>query len=147
MNLDQYPVQVLQGGSVYVFVSVGTRGRVLKVVQYEETEEEGTFNLAFGDFNAETGELDDRSITNNGDREKVLATVAATAVDFLNSRPHASVRAQGSTDVRTWLYQRKLNQYFDEVNENFSLWGRTADGWEAFERNKDYLSFLIQPKT
>jgi hypothetical protein len=147
MNLDKYVVQELRNGNVYAFISAGIKGDVLKVVQYEKTAEGDTYNLAFGDFNVETGELDDRSITNNGDREKVLATVAATVVDFLNSHPHAKVRAQGSTEVRTWLYQRKLNQYFEEVTENFSLWGRTAAGWEEFERNKDYQAFLIQPKS
>jgi hypothetical protein len=38
-----------------------------------------------------TGELDDLSITNNGDREKILATVAATVLDFTDYQPGALV--------------------------------------------------------
>jgi hypothetical protein len=33
------------------------------------------YNLGFGDYNEITGLIDDKVITNNGDREKVLATV------------------------------------------------------------------------
>ena len=42
----------------------------------------GYYNLAFGDFNEETTEIDDNIITNNGDGIKVLATVVSTLYAF-----------------------------------------------------------------
>lgn len=39
--------------------------------------ETNLYNLAFGDKNPLTGEIDDKIVTDNGDSEKVLATVVA----------------------------------------------------------------------
>jgi hypothetical protein len=46
------------------------------------------FNLAFGDWNEEYHLLDDSARTNNGDRDKVLVTVAFTALDFSRQFPN-----------------------------------------------------------
>lgn len=54
-----------------------------KYVIYYKLEED-LFNLAFGDWNSELQRIDDTKRSNNGDREKILATVAATAIDFVN---------------------------------------------------------------
>ncbi|MFY7789008.1 MAG: DUF6934 family protein [Thermoflexibacteraceae bacterium] len=40
-----------------------------------------TTNLGFGDKHPITGEIDDLAVTDNGDSEKVLATVAATVYE------------------------------------------------------------------
>jgi hypothetical protein len=46
-------------------------------------------HIGFGDWKVELGELDDLSRSNNGDRDKVLATVAFTAMDFTDKYPGA----------------------------------------------------------
>ena len=60
---------------MYHFISEGNKGKIEKVVIYEEMEIEGFFNLGFGDRNPITGYLDDEITTDNGDTEKVLATL------------------------------------------------------------------------
>ena len=42
------------------------------------------YNIAFGDKDNTTGNIDDTIISNNGDSEKVLATVAATVYAFID---------------------------------------------------------------
>jgi len=66
----------------FEFVSICRKGRIKKMVQYSQMSVEGYYNLAFGDFNEETGDMDDRVITNNGDSLKVLSTVASTVYAF-----------------------------------------------------------------
>ena len=40
------------------------------------------YNVGFGDFDPKSGKINDLVVTDNKDREKVLATVVATAMDF-----------------------------------------------------------------
>lgn len=76
MKIDKYPVIVGETAMVFEFVSTGIRGSVPKLVVYSETHLHDFYNLGFGDKDEETGNIDDEVITNNGDSEKVLATVA-----------------------------------------------------------------------
>jgi hypothetical protein len=48
---------------------------VNKIIKFSETALKGYYNLAFGDKDDETGEINDRIVSNNGDSEQVLATV------------------------------------------------------------------------
>jgi hypothetical protein len=63
-------------------VSEGPKGKIAKLVQFGETNFKGLYNLAFGDKDLITGEINDSVISNNNDSEKVLATVVATVYAF-----------------------------------------------------------------
>ncbi len=76
-------------------------------------------NLAFGDKNHLTGEIDDRIVTDNGDSEKVLATVVAAVYSFCDHFPDVWIYATGSTAARTRLYKMGINKYFDVVQADF----------------------------
>lgn len=80
MKYPRYPV-IASDDYTYDFFSEGPRGRIKKGIFYLQIEE-NFFNLAFGDWNKELQDLDDSSRSNNGDRDKILATVAYTALDF-----------------------------------------------------------------
>jgi hypothetical protein len=82
MNLPQYEVTPDENLYKFTFISEGKNGKVEKIVLYEEINE-GVFNLAFGDKDITTGHINDRIVTNNGDTEKVLATVISTVYTFL----------------------------------------------------------------
>ena len=76
MHLKQCLLEADPTLTVYEFTSEGPRGRIAKLVMFTETNQAGLYNLALGDKDPLTGELDDTSISNNGDSEQVLATVA-----------------------------------------------------------------------
>ena len=59
-----------------LFVSEGPNGKIEKIIQFIETGIPGVYNLAFGNILPD-GSVDDFSKTNNKDRDKILATVAA----------------------------------------------------------------------
>ncbi|MCF0053180.1 hypothetical protein LXM25_24130 [Dyadobacter sp. LJ53] len=69
---------------VFKFWSEGCKGSVQKIIVYTETDSENVYNLGFGDYDPETGSMNDLSVTNNGDSAKVLATVASTVYTFTN---------------------------------------------------------------
>ena len=89
----------------FMFESVGQKGKIKKMVQYTEMSVEGFFNLGFGDYNEETNEIDDEVRSNNGDGQKVLATVVSTLYAFTNKYKQANVFATGNTEARTRLYR------------------------------------------
>ncbi len=92
------------------------------------------FNLAFGDWNEITGRIDDSTISNNNDRDKVLATVAATVIQFTTDFPRAIILAEGSNAARTRLYQMSITKFWDSIRQDFVLEGLRLDQWEPFRQ-------------
>lgn len=145
MKYPKYPVVVSADCHTYSFFSDGTRGRIAKVIIYSQIEGD-LFNLGFGDWSDKLQDLDDTSRSNNGDRNKVLATVAFTALHFTNRFPNAKIVVEGSTSARTRLYQMEIAGNLLEINKNFVVEGLFAHDWEPFLRGRNYRAFLIKRK-
>ncbi|MBK6979783.1 MAG: hypothetical protein IPH28_24045 [Cytophagaceae bacterium] len=146
MKLDKYDLKSGEKLEVFEFVSIGPNGKIPKIVQYTPTNYKDLFNLGFGDKNIETGEIDDLVISNNGDSEKVLATVVATLYAFMDIHKDAMVYATGSTKSRTRLYRMGISKYLNEINADFEIYGQLEYGWEEFQIGKDYEGFLVKLK-
>ena len=140
MKLDRYELIAGQNLTTFEFLSEGPRGNITKIVQFQQMNFPNLYNLAFGDLNPLTGELDDKIVTDNGDSEKVLATVVATIYAFTGKYPDAWVYATGSTTTRTRLYKMGINKYFD-------IMGDDQSEWEWYEKGKDYQAFAVHRKT
>lgn len=117
-------------------------------MQYTDTGTRNVYNLAFGDFNEERKEINDFSVTNNGDSLKVLATIASTVYAFTEKYPKAMIFATGSTAVRTRLYRMGITINLAEIKEDFVVFGLTIaeNNWEEFVIGEDYEAFLITKK-
>ena len=146
MHLDKYDLQSGEQLELFEFISVGTQGRIKKLVQYTPTNYKDLYNLGFGDKNEITGELDDTVISNNGDSEKVLATVVSTLYAFIDKHPNAMVYAKGSTHSRTRLYRAGITKYLNLIKEDFEIYGQLENQWHHFEKNVDYIAFLVKLK-
>ena len=94
MRYEKYDVDASENLSTFDFVSIGPMGLIKKRIQFQKVDDTDVYNLAFGDVNTESEDFDDTSISNNGDTEKVLATVAATVYSFTNRYPDALVLPQ-----------------------------------------------------
>jgi hypothetical protein len=146
MKLDHYELIVGHDLFSFEFVSEG-KCKVIKGIDFQKMHLSNLYNLAFGDINLDTGELDDLVVTNNGDAEKVLATIVAAVYAFTEKHPEAWVYATGSTKARTRLYRMGLNKYFDVVKEKFIMFGeRHNGGMEFYEKGKDYFAFAVHRK-
>lgn len=146
MHLEKYEIKSGEALEFFEFVSVGAKGRITKLVQYTPTNYKNLYNLGFGDKNLETGEINDSIISNNGDSEKVLATVVATLYAFMDKHSEAMIYATGSTNSRTRLYRIGISKYLEEIREVFEIYGEKGNDWEIFEKNTDYSAFLIRYK-
>lgn len=114
------------------------------MIEFQKTTNPEVFNLAFGDFNPQTQEIDDLSVSDNGDTEKVLATVVNAVYTFFNEYPDMFVYATGSTKSRTRLYRMGITRFYEEMKKDFYLYGQIGDEFVEFEIGTDYDGFLAQ---
>ena len=146
MNLPKYPLASSDKMMTFEFISEGPKGLIHKLVRFQPTNLKDIYNLAFGDKNLMTGEIDDTTISNNENSEKVLATVVATVYAFTDKYPDKWIYATGSTKSRTRLYRMGITKYLSEVYEDFEVLGERNDDWETFRKNVEYESFLVRRK-
>ncbi|WP_343688039.1 hypothetical protein [Chitinophaga sp.] len=146
MNIEKYPYKNTQLSANFEFESLGPKGKIKKIIQYELMGhlEDGTplFNLAFGDYNKRKRSYSDLTITNNEDKNKVLATVAGTVLDFSANYNKVAIHAKGSTPARTRLYQIGINTFKTEIVNHYTILGNRNDNWENFESGVNYDAFI-----
>lgn len=61
------------------------------------------------------------AVSDNGDTEKVLATVTDALYVFFDKHPTSYVYATGSTKARTRLYRMGITRFHDEMQNDFYL--------------------------
>lgn len=122
MQIEGYkcqPIEIPELNDTYGFNSEGPNGVIEKVVQFQTTGDfiggSPVVNLAFGDWDETTKRINDGSISNNGDKDKILATEAFTAVDYINRKGRFPIVVKGSCPRRTRLYQMALNIYIGKM--------------------------------
>jgi hypothetical protein len=111
VNLPKYQLKAENELIVFEFISEGPKGKIPKIIRFDETHIEDVYNLGFGDKNLETGDLDDMSVSNNADSEKVLATVVSAIYAFTDKYAGKWIYATGSTDSRTRLYRMGITKF------------------------------------
>jgi hypothetical protein len=133
--------------SSFDFVSVGKNGRILKRISFKSTETENAYNLSFGDV-TETNRINDSSISNNGDRNKILATVASAVDQFTKRYPWRTVYFVGRTDARNRLYRMAINLRWKELSAKYLIYADadSEDGWVPFQKNMKINAISIVRK-
>ena len=146
MKLPRYELKAEKSLMVFEFISEGFKGEILKLIIFSETSLKGVYNLAFGDKSAGTEEIDDTVVSNNGDSEKVLATVVSAIYAFTDYYPETWIHATGSTKARTRLYRMGISKYFDEVKQDFVIFGFRDGEWVDFEKDVDFSAFIVKKR-
>lgn len=131
---------------VYEFTSEGPKGQIPKIIKFSETALKDFYNLAFGDKDLASGDIDENVISNNGDSERVLATVVSAVYSFTDANSEVWVYATGSSKSRTRLYRMGISKYIDEVQKDFLVFGQLEGEWQEFKIGVDYTAFLVRRK-
>jgi hypothetical protein len=84
------------------------------------------------------------AITDNGDADKVLATVVSAIYAFTYKYPDSWIYATGSTAAKTRFYRMGINKYFEIAIEDFEIMGEIENEWEYFEVGKNYQAFAVK---
>ncbi|WP_419541755.1 DUF6934 family protein [Pasteurella oralis] len=155
MQIKPYPLSSSSSRLRYTFTSQNKNNgqKQEKIIEFSEIRSHkfaklglvSLFNLGFGD--TPDGELiDDKSVTNNGDMETTLRTVAQAAEDFFELHRSAVIFFQGSTPSRTRLYRMMLNKYYDDISIQFDILGICDNGLKKLKKGSSvkYKAFLVK---
>jgi len=147
IKLDRYELKAGRNLTTFEFLSEGTKSQIIKLVQFQQINLSNLYNLAFGDLNQLTGQFDDKLVTDNGNSEKVLATVIASIYAFAGQYTDAWIYAAGSTATRTRLYRMGINKYYEIVEGDFDIMGEYLSEREWYKKGRDYQAFAVHLKT
>lgn len=139
-----YPFEASGDYLYFRFESCSSGCTIPKIVEFEEIEI-GTFNLAFGDVDSQ-GRLNDSVVSNNGDMEKVLATVVQTVLTFLEAYPGRRVYFSGNSPARNRLYRAILSRDIENWSDIFEVEGVTEGERIAFRKDVNFEGFIVQRK-
>lgn len=144
---EYWPLEVSEENRVYTFLSCGPSGNIDMTIQFTPTEENGIFNLAFGILDR-GGKMDDVIINNNGDRNKIIATVIAAINEFTYHYPGKLAYFSGHTKERNKLYKGALSIYLEQWLQGYTIWALKEDNsFELFKKNTSYFGYIIKEKT
>jgi hypothetical protein len=113
-------VRINSTHEVFTFVSKSKNGEATKRVIFGMIEMPDIYNLAFGDVQ-EDGSINDFSISDNNDMEKILATIAKIIGLFFDKHPKSTVFFTGSTMARTRLYRMAIGHNWAELSNIYSI--------------------------
>ncbi|HCL06619.1 MAG TPA: hypothetical protein DHW64_11970 [Chitinophagaceae bacterium] len=145
MLKDYYPYEANAGLTSFKFTSMVKGRKINKVVNFTKLVSIGEhiYNLAFGDYDENECKIEVFVVSNNGDRDKMLNTVALTVLDFFEAHPDSVFIARGSTPSRTRLYQMGINKNLDIITTRLDVFGFNQYKWEKFQSNINYESFYV----
>ena len=145
MSQPAYPIRTTDNRLQFVLESTSHDRVVQKQIEFTPFSiNANIYNLAFGDLN-EWEELDDLTVSDNQDMERVLATVIQAVLFFLETYPDKTVFFTGSTAARTRLYRAAISRVIADY-ENLAVEGILDSGAESFQPNKPYQAFLVRYK-
>ncbi|MCF6406994.1 hypothetical protein L3C95_29110 [Chitinophaga filiformis] len=136
---------ITDGYEAFEFFSIGKRGVAPKRIAFIPTDLEAVYNLVFGDINVE-GEIDDEVISDNVDRNKILATVIYVLSIYLEAYPKRIVFFTGSTAGRLRLYRIVISLNYTEFSKKFDIYCETESGIVPFEKNIEAKNYLVCKK-
>ncbi len=103
------------------------------------------YNLAFGDYDESTGEINDSAITNNGDGQKVLFYRGLNGIRIHRRIPRCLDLCRNSQG-RTRLYRIGIATNLIAILVDFEVYGLQDEVWEEFVIGMPYGAFLVRRK-
>lgn len=146
LNLERYEFQTNPNFFDYEFESIGAKGTIKKVARFSLIQR-GLYNFGFGDLDEKTGEISDTIVSNNGDGDKILATVAQIIYYFTGIYQDAWIFIKGTNAARTKWYQMGISKHWEQIDPIFEILGYREGKWESFRKGVNYEAFLGRRKT
>jgi hypothetical protein len=144
-----YSYQEQQDAAQFRFNSIGLHGEMPVIVSI--------LPLQIGDTSYQlldiTLQCADRqwygmhSLSNNGDREKILITICHIIRSYLRFYPLRSIFLMGHTVARTKLYQHGLIDPLLASTSLLAVHGFTGSNWEVYQPKSIYHAFIITCST
>ena len=144
--LEHYDIVANDTNFTYESYSIGKKGIICKIVRFVRLRDTNYFRFGFADFDEQTGQLNDKVISNNGDTILILGTLGIIIDDFVNKFPDAWIYAKGNTNSRTRLYRIILSQNLQMIEQKYQLFGMYKGVWKPYIPNQPYSEFILNKK-
>ena len=132
--------------SSFDFMSKSNYRSYLMRIAFVPTRNAKVFQLIFGNLVAEN-EIDDISVNDNGDRNKILATIADAVNKYTKRYPARWIYFAGSSKSRTRLYRLAIGLNLEELSLTFDIYARTPNGMVPFSKNMEATEFYVRRKS
>jgi hypothetical protein len=149
MDLPSYNLIAQPDFLLFEFYSEGRKGLIKKRIRFSRVFaiafDSPIYSISINDLDVFGNFINDRVVTNNGDMDKVLATVANAAAQFTDVYPEALIFARGSTASRTRLYRIQISRHIARLGQRFEIIGILESGRaERFTKDRPYEFFLAR---
>ncbi|MCB9232002.1 MAG: hypothetical protein H6581_10085 [Bacteroidia bacterium] len=173
-NISIYETQLVERGEKikFLFESNGVK-TIIKAIEYTLIAQRNgrkIYNLGFGDYNEENGEILDDINSNNGDMRKVFNTVLNSIPLFFEINKNAAIWVQGSDSQdefksecqktcyknckvdcknfnrRIKTYRYFVDKHFIELTREYIFFGYTNEKKPSLVQyipNTDYLGIFV----
>lgn len=148
MNYEAYTdIREVRDLSTFEFISTGKYGDILKRIMFVPIKLPYVYNLVFGNVD-ELDDIDDSSVSDNGDRDKILATLVKIIDQYTCKYPERRIYIRGSTKGRTRLYRMAIGLNLEELSETFEIYVEVdnENGFVPFRKNMEINAFVIKRK-
>jgi hypothetical protein len=146
MKYERYEaVRIADDLRWFEFISTGKRGDYLKQIVFQPMGASNLYQLVFGNIVAED-EIDDYSVNDNGDRNRILATIAEAVYMYTKRYPLRLIYFKGSTKQRTRLYRMAIGLNLEELSLTFDIYAEIENGVVPFCKNMEVDAFIIKRK-
>lgn len=150
ISVDTY-IDIMSGIEIFDshrFFSEGSNGRFelrTFITRVGRNSRQNLFNVGFGVWDDVLQKVDDTAETKNGDFRRILGTIATIALNFLQQYPSAFLYAEGSTPVRTRLYQREISNVLDEIPKELRVFGfiKKNETFVDYQKGVNFDGFLL----
>ena len=132
--------------SIFDFTSIGKRGNIHKRIVFMPTERPDIYNLAFGHVGTDDHKTNDNSVSNNGDRNKILATVAFVVEAYTKRYPDRWVFFRGNTKEKTRLYRMAIGLNYNELSRKFDIYVHVGGDIVPFANDLEIVAFFVKRK-
>ena len=133
----------------FSFISEGPKGKFVKIVQFIRFNHvTDSHNLALGTIRGDNIDYDET--TDNGDRDKILATISHIATAYSRAYPDQRIFIRGRNKATTRLYRGAINHEYVEIIKEFIIYGGTylesenRYDFEEFITTRQYDAFLFE---
>lgn len=143
MNYEPYEDLVaLPDLSVFQFISEGPWGRITKQIHFTLLCKPGVYMLQLGDLMAD-GEFNRSVISNNGDWDRVLATVIQAMEVYTERYPGRSIRIWSLSMERSRLFRIAIGSNRRQLSTRFTIQPMLGGGFLFFRKNKNRVRFEL----
>ena len=144
MKHDIYELLVVSGNLGMIdFVSAGPQRRIVKRIRIYSTPKPEIFHVLLADV-GRGGKSDDMAMNNNGDRDRILATVVYVIELYTLRYPERWIYFSGNTKLKNRLYRMFINKRLGMLASNFYIYGDVNKEIKPFSPGVDADGFLVK---